>query len=68
VNFWAGFFAGIVAAYAVSITAAVAICWPRNHATHPPVTTEDEPLSAEYPTIHFTHLTGLGSSVRGGDG
>lgn len=70
-SFWTGFFAGIVATYALALTVMVFLFWRRksDSAEAPPLPCENEQLdfSAEYPTVSFTHFTNIGTAVRGAD-
>ena len=80
-GFWTGFFAGVAATYALSISVVIAIVVrerlaERRAAAHAARLTlilgydpvSEEPSSPEYPTVRFTHVTGIGTHVRGGDG
>jgi len=68
-SFWTGFFAGIAATYAVSLIVMGFLFWQRKsgHAPVQPAENEQLDFSAEYPSVSFTHLTSIGTAVRGYD-
>lgn len=78
-SFWAGVACGVAAVYAVSIGALIVVIALmrryRRHIEHlqramrrseQRVIRED--VFPEYPTVKFTHVTGIGAYVRGRDG
>ena len=65
-NFWTGFFAGIVASYAICGALAVALCWPRKGRQVNQAEKQPE-FCPEYPDVQFTHFTNIADAVRGYD-
>jgi hypothetical protein len=79
-SFWTGFFAGIAATYALSACVGLAFLLEgrrsarrlqrqaeclRTFVGYDPASGES--WSPEYPSVSFTHLTSIGSAVRGYD-
>lgn len=65
-SFWAGFACGVVAVYGLSLLAFVLLFRPRRQPHEQQIITER--ACPEYPTVRFTHVTGIGEYVRGSDG
>ena len=64
--FWAGFACGIAATYALSLLVVALLVRPRPR-RHAPEDEQPPQLCPEYPTVRFTHVSGIGAYVRGRD-
>jgi hypothetical protein len=69
-SFWAGFACGVAAVYGLSLLAFVLLFRPRRQPCQQARMRQvvEERACPEYPTVRFTHVTGIGEYVRGSDG
>lgn len=69
-NFWAGFFCGIVSAYVLSFVVLVVMlrCFSRSKSPDPEESLPDvEAFVSSGRLVSFTHVSDIGASVRGYD-